>query len=233
MNYPLGDSDRLLLHPIFAHEFGHPSCQEHGLVASAERQLVSSGAFGDALDNAVEEMAAIWTAPKEQIAGTLRAHFRSWIEELLCDHLAIEVTGPAFIWAFTMFVMPFSYGELGLEHPPNTVRLRLALEHLMRRGWRPYLERVAPKATAWLDGIAADAEAPLPPQYSFLRDQLLSNSAVLQDTAIEHAGGHLDRESCEEEAEIAADLLSGLILPLGQEVVLDGRSILVGGWQQA
>jgi hypothetical protein len=234
LNYPLGDSDRLLLHPILAHEFGHPSCQEHELVASAEALLAGNQNFNAALEQVIEEMGGVWTSPPEQIARTIRAHLRSWIEELLCDHLAIEVSGPAFIWAFAMFAMPFSYGEPGLEHPPNTVRLRLASEHLARRGWRPYMERVAPGATAWLDEIAADAEMPLEPLFSFIRDQLLTNPEVLQDTAIGRVGERaLDRSACEMEAEEAAVLLEDLILPLGLATPLDGRSILIGGWQRA
>jgi hypothetical protein len=234
LNYPLGDSDRLLLHPIFAHELGHSSCQEHGLVAIAEARLDLEQSFIDALEKTIEQMAERWTAPKERISGTLRALLRSWLEELLCDHMAIETTGPAFIWAFAMFVMPFSYGEPGSEHPPNTVRLRLALEHLDRRGWRPYMERTAPSATAWLDDIAADAEGPLTSEFSFLRDQLMANAETLQGIAIDQVGDRaLDRQVCEAEADEAAGLLSELILPLGLDAILDGRSILIGGWQQA
>jgi hypothetical protein len=71
LNYPLGDSDRLLLHPIFAHEFGHPSCQEHELVASAEALLTRNPEFNAALERVVEEMTTVWIAPKER----KREHF--------------------------------------------------------------------------------------------------------------------------------------------------------------
>lgn len=36
LNYPLTDSDRLLIHPIFAHELGHASVNEHDLVQQVE-----------------------------------------------------------------------------------------------------------------------------------------------------------------------------------------------------
>lgn len=234
LNYPLGDSDRLLLHPVFAHELGHPSCQEHGLPADVEVLLSQDPMFRQHLEEAADEMGATWTAPKEQIIGTLRAYLRAWLEEVLCDHLAIEVTGPAFVWAFAVFVLPFSYGEPGQEHPPNTVRLRLGLAHLSRRGWGPYMERIAPGVTAWLKGVAADAGFPLDPPFSFLRDQLLRHASLIQDTAIARLGDlAFDREACEEEAEEAAELLSDLILPLGLDRTLSGHSILLGGWQHA
>jgi hypothetical protein len=96
------------------------------------------------------------------------------------------------------------------------------------------MERTAPNATAWLDDIASDADGPLTPEFSFLRDQLLANAGALQETAIDQVGDRsLDREVCEGEADEAAALLSDLILPLGLDAVLNGRSILMGGWQQA
>ncbi len=235
LNYPLSDSDRLLLHPIFAHELGHASVHEHNLVAAVETKLDSDSDFKSALQQTVDTISANLPAVAQtQISGMLRGLLRGWIEELLCDHLAIEATGPAFVWAFAMFVMPFSYGEPGSEHPPNTVRMRLALDHLSRRGWRPYMERVAPGITAWLDGIAEDAGGDLEIRFAFLRDQLLAHASVLQEIAIERIGSAaLDPPALEIEANQASELLSRLILPVGLDDSLDGRAILMGGWQQA
>lgn len=234
LNYPLSDADRLLLHPIFAHELGHASVKAHRLVAAVAAQLDSRPAFTTALQDAVNEMAANTGFTPTQTSGILRGLLHDWIEELLCDHLAIEAAGPAFMWAFALFVMPQGYGEPGQEHPPNTLRMKLALDHLSRRGWRTYMERVAPGVTGWLDGIASDATGPLDPHFAFLRDQLIANASVLQDTATARSGaGALEAGPSEPAAGEAADLLRRLILPVGLGEPLEGRTILLGGWQQA
>jgi hypothetical protein len=234
LNYPLSDADRLLLHPVFAHELGHASADEHGLVRAVEDELDHESGFITAFEVAVDEMADnYWpAATRAQISGTIRSWLRAWIEELLCDHLAIEAAGPSFIWAFAAFVMPLTYGEPGSEHPPNTVRMCLALDHLTRRGWRPYMERVAPGVTSWLDGIALDSADPLEPPFGFLRDQLLTHSRVLQDAVMAVAGADaLDHGTCEGAADEAARLLDHLILPVGLATPIEPRAILLGGWQ--
>ncbi len=236
LNYPISDADRLLLHPIFAHELGHASVDEHQLVSAVETELDNDPAFTTALQSKVNDMASNhWTAlAPTQISGIIRARLRDWIEELLCDHLAIEAVGPSFIWSFVLFVLPLGYGEPGEEHPPTTVRIKLALDHLTRRGWRPYLERVAPDVTSWIDQIAADAVGVLEPPFDFLRDQLMSHATVIQDVAMQRAGGGaLDANASEPQADEAADLIRRLILPVGLTTPLDARAILLGGWQHA
>jgi hypothetical protein len=236
LNYPLSDADRLLLHPIFAHELGHASVDEHHLVSAVETELANDPAFTAALQSKVNDMASNhWPAlPPTQISGIIRARLHGWIEELLCDHLAIEAVGPSFMWSFVLFVLPLGYGEPGEAHPPTTVRIKLALDHLTRRGWRPYMERVAPTVTAWIDQIAGDAAGLLDPPFDFLRDQLVSHATVLQDVAMQRSGsGALDAHGSEPQADEAADLLSRLILPVGLNTPLDPRAILLGGWQHA
>jgi hypothetical protein len=234
LNYPLSDSDRLLLHPIFSHELGHPSVDEHDLVAGVERRLDADPGFRAAYQQAVSTMATYWAANPSKIAGTLRAQLRAWIEELLCDHLAIEAAGPAYLWSFAAFVMPLSYGDPVPSHPPNTIRVRLALAQLTDRGWRPYMERVCPATTAWLDGIAKEADTALDAQFDFLREQLIRNASLLREASAGRVGsGSLDPQTAEGPADEAGSLLGQLILPVGLDDPIDPRCIVLGGWQEA
>lgn len=235
LNYPLCDSDRLLLHPIFAHELGHAAVHEHQLVPDVEAVLDGDDVFVAAFDQAITDMQSVWTAASPaQVAGTMRTMLRRWIEELLCDHLASEAMGPAFLWAFSSFAIPLGYGAPAQSHPPNTLRTRLLVEQLTERGWRGYLDRVAPGVMEWLYGIASDAAAPLAQPFSFFRDQLLTHRQALCDTASARSSpSSLTPTGAEPEADEAASLLAETILPNGISKPLDGRAILLGGWQHA
>lgn len=236
LNYPLSDTDRLLLHPNFAHELGHASVDEYGMVDAVMRRLHAQPTFKTALKQATKLMKRDYWKRNTQkgIRGTLLAWTRVWVEELLCDHLAVEAAGAAFLWAFAAFALPLTYGQPGVTHPPNTLRLRMVLDHLDHRGWRPVLKRAAPRATAWLDGVAQEAEGPLDPPFGFIRDQLLEHGQILRDAAIERVGDErLDPLVTEAGAEEAADLLDRLILPVGLGEPLEPRAIALGGWHHA
>jgi hypothetical protein len=232
--YPLSDSDRLLLHSIFSHELGHSAVAEAQLVNKVNDQIHEDPTFETALGKAVENMEVAWPASSSaKISGTLQSWLSSWLEELLCDHLAIEATGPAYLWAFAGFVMPLSYADEHPGYPPNTVRTKLALDLLDERGWTPYMEETAPEILTWLRSIAADSSESLGQPFDFLRKEVLKRSHLLRETAAAQVGvGRLDPEKIIPEATEAAELLELLILPVGAEDPLTSRAILLGGWQE-
>ena len=236
LNYPLSDSNRLLLHPVFAHELGHPSVQEHRLVEAAEQELAADAEFVIAFHQTIATLQDQFPhAPESELSGLVRRRLRFWLEELLCDHLALDFLGPAFLWAFSQFVMPLSYNRPADKHPPNTLRIQLGLLHLTDRGWRPYMETVAPQVTGWLDEIAADTNTQaFGPAEIFICSQLSRRSDVLRSLAAERVGTEqLDVDEAEREAAQAVELLQELILPIGLDDTLTSRAILMGGWQFA
>jgi hypothetical protein len=233
LNYPLTDDSRLLMHSIFAHELGHASCDEYALVDHIEGALNNDPGFVAAFQEIVDTSTSAAASPAET-AGAIRTLLRRWIEEVLCDHLAIETTGPAFVWGFVSFALPLTYGKPAPSHPPNTLRLRLALDHLNDRGWRSYMEHVAPKVTTWMDSIGDDATDSMLPHFAFLREQLLHHAPVIRKTATDRVGSAmLDPSVVVPEANEAAGLIRRLILPVGLKESLQPRSILLGGWQEA
>jgi hypothetical protein len=234
LNYPLSDNDRLLLHPIFAHELGHAAVDEHGLVAEVQTKLDADPRFSDALHRAVADTAAIWPGLSQtRRAGALRGLVANWLTELLCDHLATAVSGPAFLWAFAGFVLPLSYDDHGQSHPPNTIRLRLVLDLLARQGWTDYMERVAPAVTVWLRGVAASATTGSADVVGeFLRSQAILSAPAVQDAAIARVGSAaVDPPSIESGADEAAFLLENVVLPVG-DPPLAPLAILLGSWAE-
>jgi hypothetical protein len=233
LNYPLSDSDRLLLHPIFAHELGHAAVDEHALVAEVQTRVDADPDFAAALHQAVADTAAVWPGLSEtRRAGTLRAYLRNWLEELLCDHLATVVSGPAFLWAFAGFVLPLSYDDLGQSHPPNTVRLRLILDLLERQGWMDYMLEVAPSVTGWLQGVSTATPTVTDTVGDFLRSAAIRSASAVQEAAIARvAEGCIDPDDVGAQAKEAAWLLKHVILPVG-EAPLAPLAILLGGWTE-
>lgn len=236
LNYPLRDSDRLLLHALFAHELGHSSVDEHGFALAVEEALDEDSEFTQALEAVVKAMReGKWSATSEStITGTLRGWLRCWVEELLCDHLALAAMGPAYLWAFAGFVLPLSHADASPRYPPNTLRVQLALQLLSRTEWSDYMARVAPGITSWLAGTALKAGDPLPPPFDFLAEQVRRRNDLLQDiTLTKLEASVLAAGTAVDEAAEAAQLLSRLILPMGEAGPLPVRSIVLGGWQEA
>jgi hypothetical protein len=230
LHYPLNDSNRLLLHSIFGHELGHSAVQEAGLVTKVLAQI-QDDEYELALSKAEEE---IWRAnPPGRTRRTLEARLRCWLEELLCDHLAIDAVGPAYLFAFAGFVMPLNYGDPLPTYPPNTVRIKLAMEQLGDRGWGSYLQKVAPNITGWLSEVGANASDALEPDYAFLRDQVIRRADLLRSASLDLAGQNAFKPEVAPEADQVAELLENLILPVGLDSPIAPRSILLGGWQQA
>lgn len=233
LNYPLSDGDRLLLHPLFAHELGHASVNEHNLLATVEARLYGEPSFDEAFQTAVTAMKPIWPRADEgSINRTLRTRLSPWVEELLCDHLATEVMGPAFLFAFAGFVMPLSYSEPYPLHPPATMRVDLMLKHLSQIGWDPYLKSVSPKIHGWLGVVASEASVASAPYLEIFKEQLLTHGDVIRQVARDRVGAHcLEPASATLAAKEAAELLEAVILPLGTDRPIDARAILLGGWQ--
>lgn len=232
LHYPLSDGHRSLLHSIFGHELGHSATQERQLVASVVAEMQADDDYEEALG---QLEASIWPGnPPGKTRRTVEAYLRCWVEELLCDHLAVAVAGPAYLWAFAGFALPLGYGDHLPTYPAHTVRVKLALEHLDALGWREHFAATAPTIAAWLSEVAADAnEQAADHPFEFLRAHTLRRADLLRSTATTVVGSERLGPETIPEAEEAAGLLERLILPVGEDRPLSPRAILLGGWMHA
>lgn len=204
---------------------------------TAAKRLESQQTHEEALQETVSHMKAHeWRhTPESTIQTTIEARRDTWIKEILCDLLAADIAGPAYLWAFSSFVLPLRLRMHLLSHPPNTLRVHLILSHLDRRGWLPYMQSTAPTVASWLRRVGDFAcTQTLPPVDSFVHHECIAHFDELYDIATKVSGDrYLSADETIPEAGIAADLLHRLILPLGLDARLSPRSIMLGGWQES
>lgn len=236
VHYPLSDSDRLLLHPLFAHEIGHSTVYKFKLIERFGSEVMSDAAFKERVrDEAGRVMAELSPGISQlRLRRELRENLRNWIKELLCDLLAVEAVGPTFLWAVGSFGLPLNRSEPTFTHPPTTLRIKLILDLLERNGWIDFCEDAAPEIMGLLREVAADATEKLGRPWDFLRDEVLAQSDWLRGVVSERVGDQQLRPVVGEEAKRAADLLDHLILPVGpDECPFKPRAIMLGGWLHA
>jgi hypothetical protein len=198
-------------------------------------KMRGAAGYKAAYDTAVQAVQLqIPTATVAQIEARIDEWLADWCTEVLCDALGIEIAGPAFLYALAAFLMALGYGEPGSSHPPNTLRMKLVLDHLRARGWGPHLAATTPGLLAWFDSIAGDAGGSLRDPSQFIRDRLLAHADDLRQLVATRVGtASLDATECMAAAAKASELLRLHILPVELEGRLDRRGILTGGWHVA
>lgn len=87
---------------------------------------------------------------------------------LVCDALALALTGPSFLYASAAFLPAPSPGAMG-SHPYAADRLRLSLEQLKALGWGDYLAAATPTILMWVKSLQSATPPPATPQEEFMR----------------------------------------------------------------
>ena len=144
-NLPGTDPNNIALSPILAHEVGHPCIIEHDLLTefnasidhTALRPVWDSCA---ALGVSASEVNTIWSA---------------WVQELLCDALAVAATGPSMLFASLAFLPGPTAGQFGDSHPDPAHRIGLTLKYLDSMGWTHELDNAVPEVMVWARHLAA------------------------------------------------------------------------------
>lgn len=152
---PSTDPANALLLPILAHEVGHTAIDEADL-GSDVLSNSDQGALSDLLDDCL-------TAAGSSDPTTWKLNLFRWLEELLCDALAVTLTGPSFLFASAVFLPAPANGSVNSSHPFPGDRVQVTLRLLERRGWKPLLDSHAPQITSWLSSLdqPIDQQSPL------------------------------------------------------------------------
>jgi len=225
--YPPHEASSVLLHGAFAHELGHSAVDQHGLRDAVADPLLRSDAYLDGLRTLVKtttDSAASATRVK------IRELILGWIEELLCDQLALAYLGPSFVLCFTAMILPVTWNEPQSRHPNATMRVRLLLASLEALEWDDLIKMELPEIWSWL---ALAANTPLPvsdPLTSFVQHMSESVEVQVRDEAVKCLGaGLFDAGAYRSVAGKLGELLSNDILPaqLDPSTPADHRDIML------
>jgi len=184
-NVPGLEPANALLSPILAHEVGHTCWRRTvGRDLRARLDLV-------AIQAALQIGVSAGANPKE--LGTL---FDSWLVELMCDGLAATLTGPAFLFASTVFLP--AAGEAGIgSHPYPLDRLAFTLQILDRYGWTSVLGGLVPTTFDWCVQSAANPHLAGDPRETALRAAMAIAQPAMIELAEEIAVNRLRAEDFE------------------------------------
>lgn len=225
-NLPGLDPGNALLSPILAHEVGHSVIQRHDLVAEVDSRLDVTK---------VEALKLTYAATPGALTDEAMEQFGRWVEELLCDALATELTGPGLLFAGAVFLPASSAGHSGPSHPDPAQRIALTLEQLSRGGWIPFLETSCPSTLAWLRHLASVGPASSSPREVLLRELVVLATDALIEVATDYvAASTLDWSEFNSKEGAIRDLVVAGIPP----AELDGKPvspwlIIVAVWMNA
>jgi hypothetical protein len=234
--YPVQEPDALFLHLLIAHELGHSTVTEHELVNKVWSQDPDPGQTATSIAQAVAAYRASEHASVPAAVGKLRAILRSWLDELLCDTLALGLLGPSYLFTSAAFGTPFAGGD-SETHPPFRLRTKILVDRLASWGWHPLLEIAVPDTFAWISATGTSPDgAPRLPHYSAIEDLLLRLAPAIETVVVDHlAEARFEVATYENARDQLDELLSNGILPaqLLDRSATDRRAIILAGWLHA
>ena len=130
----------LLYLPLFFHEFGHLiyTCHKEefeGLISDLQERIAS-------LLEPVSQHDDLYAQTEAETRNAIIETWYEWTQELLCDAIGVEIGGPSFLWAFSMYLRMRGRGEFHLpperlahrQHPITWLRIRLLADRAQQRG---------------------------------------------------------------------------------------------------
>ena len=165
-NLPGINPEIILYSPILVHEVGHTAAQRSlfGEVASQWDQVEIERVFH-------QNLAQLGTSVPPEVAQDWSGTFAGWVEETLCDALAVVLTGPSFLFSMCVFLPAPSLNEPG-SHPQERDRVQHCLDLLGQLGWNPFIRMRFPEVFDWATEIAIRTVPTRSPKESFLREGL-------------------------------------------------------------
>ena len=148
--YPRFEEETTLLHLSFIHELGHAAATKYGLVDRIVSSEDGRALIGDVKTKHFHSLAGDGL----QDAGRMfDDRISDWVEEAVCDALAIRYAGPSYSLAFSAFVFSMNRAASQKQHPPATLRLRLMVRQLSKYEWTSVVRDDLPEIHSWFSKL--------------------------------------------------------------------------------
>lgn len=232
--YPVGEVDSVFLHLIAAHELGHGAVLERDLIQGVQAAHGDLAPVFARLSDAADALHAVTGIDMTLATAEASRVFRSWLEEVLCDSLALSYLGPSFMLASAAFGVQFSGSTPGQSHPSNAFRTDLLLDQLDEMGWMPEFAASLPRVHSWLVDTANEPmDSSAAPHFEHVQDALKLLAPTIRRVA--DLGDLAFTPSMYADHDELADLMRARILPAQ---LLNGRpshrrSVIYAGWLYA
>src|SRR5579862_475277 len=164
-NVPLLDPSNAFLSPILVHEATHTYLRVSGLLADLRTVMPTE----------VEELARAYSAAGQ--GAWPHRIFENWLSELVCDCMALLITGPSFPLALSALGAATDAVPQSDTHPFLSDRLAFMWAHMSTNGWASVFAEF-PGIADWFATIA-DGDSELSTLESTLRRQAKSASEVM------------------------------------------------------
>lgn len=159
--------------------------------------------------------------------------FGKWLEELLCDALATELTGPSMLLSSAAFLPASAAGMAGPNHPDPSQRAALTLSQLDSNGWTEALKRWCPVAYDWLVAASATPPAIAAPRDGFLRDLVDLARETIISVARDHVGESFSMGMYDPIESEVQELVSNGVPPVESKLgPTTAWAIILGCWLQ-
>lgn len=222
---PALDPNNVLLSPVLAHEVAHTAVNQR-LFNELMQRLRTVQAYDD-ISNAFDTVAGTYDVDsKRELGKSLRA----WSSELLCDAIAIALSGPSFLLAFTAFATPSISFPAGRTHPETHDRIRYALRLADELGWTEFMNDRAPKIMSWLREISEEPVLSGSADETFLRKAMDLSEDSRREVALSHITHRFQAPDQESRLDHAAKWLQqGVpLIDINNEALSPWEAILAG-----
>jgi hypothetical protein len=215
------------------HELGHTAIGEHDLADQVVDNDPDRTSLAAVYASAVGAFAADEAIQPTEAAALIDDGLAYWLEEVICDALALLFLGPSYLLSFGAFGLSMSRSEPSDDHPPLTLRLGLMLQALEFDGWLDVLRSTIPRTLVWLEDFASTPAEPGNRAIEFLRDAMVALwPTVYREMKAYLNAGVYDPAAFEAVAAAIDERLTLWILPAQLEdgSPTDRRALLLAGW---